>query len=837
MPDLKGCMLQLQKPDGSKLGPPVKLSYKQMQVMSEIPVESLHIADEDGNLRVDTITIQEVKVKSEKVIDALFEAWTQLRSILMQHESALSRRWSNKKPQQRKALLHEAWPEMLPMHRPDFEVLRNKDRGKKSTTTTDFALRFPHMNVEDLSQKNFLPLMLDSRGRNSPATLTNADRDSLRVGIKSKLLVPKYIRGYTMLLNGEHTRETYGRLVSWKHDRQAFYKCQRGIAPDPGLGLLLLEIQRDVLKFLVRCAGLLLHDIPMAGLLNASIEATSNLQDLPSSQVKSASRSSTGDQESLTAHTLEGAYRAPDAFDFERLACLVEAKCHEVEDHFLLVREDPGYFADLLQEACGHTVEAVLNRSFDSNSPSLSEESWDNALCRVLMTAYHDVLIWECVSCLLDNLMNCYTKRKASIKLGQAFPEAYVQEFSRLAWFLECTIDGYLGALPEYMSAVPTFKKQIVNHPTSPGQFEISIAKKPDDYLFWLFTELLTGQLEKRRVCGLPNLFQEMESLITKDQKQKQRLSWRLIRTVSDLAVVAEIQRQMGLSTCSEHTFSAWSEEENLTWRNVRMAPLLEIREVFQAGTGLGSLVMDLRVFDYPSHKPRTASSTAKLRSAEDALDNLWQQIDQLFVCKTGKTLKSLEGKRINYCDVRRTPAWIEPTTSTECNSQVPENVDVALALATLELRTESTVDRSQQLAVREKTKTRNAAAFEGPANTLDANTDPLAATANISNPKLTVKKKAFNTFAALFGKLVGDTLPGELPWIDFMKAMVNIGFGAEKLQGSAWLFKAAEKSKFGSIIFHEPHPESKLPMQWARRIARRLNRNFGWTADTFVTE
>lgn len=62
---------------------------------------------------------------------------------------------------------------------------------------------------------------------------------------------------------------------------------------------------------------------------------------------------------------------------------------------------------------------------------------------------------------------------------------------------------------------------------------------------------------------------------------------------------------------------------------------------------------------------------------------------------------------------------------------------------------------------------------------------------------------------------------------------MVDAGFGARKLQRSAWLFASEQ----GKIIFHESHPESKLPMQWARRIARRLNRDFGWTMDTFVLD
>ncbi|KAL8994276.1 MAG: hypothetical protein Q9169_005711 [Polycauliona sp. 2 TL-2023] len=820
MPDLVHYKIRVLKPDGSSTM--TKVSYEELQeYMSTRPVGSLEIGDEDGNRREDTITIQEVKIKSQTALDALFKAWAQLRCIIAQHESALSRRWSNKKPKQRKELLREAWPEMSLIHRPIFEILRNKDRGKQTTSMTDFSLRFPYMYVEDLSQKDLLIVMLDSRGRNSPATFTNADRESLGVGLRSKLLVPKYIRGYTMLLNGEHTHETYGRLVCWKQDRQAFIKCQMGIAPDPGMGLLLLEIQRDVLKFLVRCAGLLLHNVPMANLLNTSMATVSTLQILQTTQSRTPLRTSTTNHASFATHTLDEPYRAPNAFNFGRMQYLVQAKCREVEDHFLLAREDPGYFVDLLQEERVHVVESVSLRNGDTKSAPLPEEAWDEILRQVLTTAYQDVLIWECIASLLESLAFSYEEQKATMRLGQPFPEAYVKEFSRLKFMLASTIQDYLFHLPAYMCAVPTFKKQIVNAVTSSGEYKFKFLKKPG----------------KPQICGHANVLQEIEKLITNDNDQKKRLSSRLIRVVSDIAVIAEIQRQMDLCTCSEHSSSAWSDEENAAWAKNRLVPILELLTVLGGGVGLGSLVMDLRIFDYPFHKPRTASSTAKLRSAENALDNLWNEVNQLFVRKTGKTLKSWEEGRINYRDIRRTPAWIEPRSSTEWDSQVPEDLDVALALATLEQRTESTIDQSQPLGARQKTKTRSSTAHDSAVDTPDSGANTIGASASVAIPRLTVKKKAFNTFAALFGKSTANTMPGELPWVDFKRAMVNIGFGAEKLQGSAWLFKPSDKLPSGSIIFHEPHPESKLPMQWARRIARRLNRNFGWTAETFVTE
>ncbi|KAL8895838.1 MAG: hypothetical protein Q9207_007989 [Kuettlingeria erythrocarpa] len=735
MSELKGSMMMLKTPRGT--GPPVKFTYKEMQyIMTTMPVGNIHFPDENGEIREDTITLMEVKKLSCIALDALFEAWKQLISIMAQHGSTLNKRCSKRTTNQRKEILSK------------------------------------------------------SRSRNPPAVFTNADRDSVRVGIKSKILVPKYLRGYAMYLNGEQTRETYGRLVSWEHDRQALLKCHYCIAPDPGMGLMILEIQRDLLQFLVRCGVAILHDIPLADLIKPPSDS-STPHRTPWLEENSSNIPAT-EHESSTAHALEAPYRAPDAYDFARLRSLVDAKCREANDHFLLVREDPGYFAELIHEECGHTVEAILDRSYDPHVTQLSAASWNEAISRCLMNAYHDAFMWEAVSVLFKQLIATYTEQKAIIQPGQALPDAYVEAFSRLGYFLDCVIVGYLGALPEYMSAVPTFRRLINNKPYG-SMYESYMEKKPDDYLYWLFTELVMSKDDKKkRICGLANILQEMETVITKDQKQKQRLTWRLVRLISDVALITEIQRHLDLSAVNDYRLSAFEDEENKAWMDNRMASLLEIKRVFQEGTGLAALVMDLRVFEYPSERTRTAVTTAKMRSAEQALDLFWEKLNQHFVRKTGKTLKELEANKVQYRDIRRTPVWTDPRPLIKERgegSKEKENLDVSLALATLEERTESTIHSSKPSAVRQKVKTRGSlvddaqAELPEPTPATEKNTPPA------TPPKLSVKKKAFNTFAALFGKpaAAADTkLPGELPWTDFKKAMVNVGFGAEKLQGSA---------------------------------------------------
>jgi hypothetical protein len=92
------------------------------------------------------------------------------------------------------------------------------------------------------------------------------------------------------------------------------------------------------------------------------------------------------------------------------------------------------------------------------------------------------------------------------------------------------------------------------------------------------------------------------------------------------------------------------------------------------------------------------------------------------------------------------------------------------------------------------------------------------------------VDKRTHKVFKALFHSPYSPNLPSEVPWLDFLHAIVALGFSAEKAHGSAWNFflKATEVDIERSIPFHEPHSSKKIPFYWARRYVRRLARAYG---------
>lgn len=84
---------------------------------------------------------------------------------------------------QRREILLKAWPNMSATHRPDFVNFRDsKKQAPRSRTCRSEAFLWPHINLEDLQQRNLLLLFLNSRGRNLPETFRLADVKAAHLG-------------------------------------------------------------------------------------------------------------------------------------------------------------------------------------------------------------------------------------------------------------------------------------------------------------------------------------------------------------------------------------------------------------------------------------------------------------------------------------------------------------------------------------------------------------------------------------------------------------------------------------------------------------------------------
>ncbi len=164
---------------------------------------------------------------------------------------------------QRKKVLLAARPNMAAVHRPDMLALTKETPQQRANGSIyrDVYL-WPYLNIEDLVRQRSLLLLLNSRGRHLPDAFAHADFEGVHVGSASGALRPAFLDSHTMLLNGQHTAETYGQLIAWKDNEDAFTWLRSGVGFHPGMGLMVMELQQEILRFLVQCCQTISGDFP-----------------------------------------------------------------------------------------------------------------------------------------------------------------------------------------------------------------------------------------------------------------------------------------------------------------------------------------------------------------------------------------------------------------------------------------------------------------------------------------------------------------------------------------------------------------------------------------------
>ena len=96
-----------------------------------------------GAERVEYQKIMRRVQKARGVVNTIFDDWEKLQSIVSKHNKALGKRWSKKDDHKRRVLLLKAWPNMSPVHRPDFDVIRHDRKGPRSARCADDASHKP----------------------------------------------------------------------------------------------------------------------------------------------------------------------------------------------------------------------------------------------------------------------------------------------------------------------------------------------------------------------------------------------------------------------------------------------------------------------------------------------------------------------------------------------------------------------------------------------------------------------------------------------------------------------------------------------------------------------
>lgn len=662
---------------------------------------------------------------------------------------------------------------------------------------------WPYINKEDLTKPKTLLLLLNSRGRHPPSAFAAADIDSMHLGKVLGAIEPVFLNSYVFILNGATTADEYGKLLAWDDHPDAFDWMASRKQFLPGEGLLILEAQKRLLRFLVQCCRLILHDIS-----DTAIDSDT-FPILPEPQLKTEAE--VDGFESLAVMAAEAPYRVPQRLDLARVRSLLEARASAAEDHLWALREDPSYFAECLLDCKEHRQE-MLQDIYKNAHPATSKTRrgtlWARIIGNTIVESYLRLELFSELSRQVEELQSLQSKYEGKLSPLKNLPDNYMKALLKFRYYLNQAAKGPQNQLKHVFVASPPMRRFFVRQPPLDSTTsKIVVMSRPDAKLsdiegqvIWLLRTLWEDG-QPLFFARLTIVVDELDRLLQSEPQAKTLVTSYVASIIGDLSIIAQCLRQLefyqpwanGFEFQSvEHLDGIKSEyaEKNTKWAALILG--------FQDKDLLRSSVATLGDptggrFEYPVGKRRTQQHVEMMRQAEANLDVFWASVDQLMKNK-GTSIEGTAVKKLFALgrELQRTPEWVPlpkvvPDTANKKNVS-QDDVDQFLTkpFSILYFGSETSGSALALRSSKNKVKTRgapNSKQEEEPDNKAEQNPiDP--------QPTFPVDAHAFKVFRTLFFNPRVTSTPGEVPWNDFLHAMMSTGFVAEKLYGSVWQFR-----------------------------------------------
>lgn len=774
----------------------------------------------------------------------IFKNFELLGGILDRHEGTIHRRWLKKSNKTRLAIIREAWgTKMTPSHRPDFEALELEGEIKRceGTDYRDYYL-WPYINGEDLCKPRSLLLLMSTRGRSHPSELAIREHEAHRLGRSACIFADpssrKDFEEHCMNLVSRGGDDLYGRLWNSKTHPDRCPHLPDGDYRKPYYGLLVLETQERVLSFLVQCAKLLLHDIAEDAILQSPMQPF-QIPPRPDDM-----------QTSLATIAAETSHQKPDSLDFSRIATLLAARHDAAADHLWSLRENPSYFEAQMLEYREHRREVLLDfcgRQHPSLLPGHDDGFWARVVSHEITRAYGSIEVYAELQSQAEELKDMQKEYAEALSTFSDYPERYTAALLEFRVNLKAAAGTYSLDLGLGLCASPSmrsyYRRSLKPNPVTHEHSVLQNPKLKDDPVRARFSWLVDTLFEQKAMCemiGLTGIIDELQRLAD-TESTRSLLSTYIVSTVGDLSIVSECIHQLEL-------YQPWAQKHGCLPRERQCEMkrdlikccepwLAVVRAIDEKDFSLGNLGKPTRGrFTYPVAKRRTRENVELMRSAEKNLDTFWHKVDQDIESKCG----GLGGGAVHRLltqdrTLQRTPEWIEQVRE----STQPALEELYIPLSRLfyynQTCSKKAILGSSGQQSKEKIKTRGNGDQDFPTTEQSANLPPAEAQ---TKPHFALNARALKVFKTLFFTPSTTSVPGEVAWMDFLHAMIAVGFVPQKLYGSVWQF-SPDLDKLlveRSIQFHEPHGgNSKIPYRIARRHGRRLNRAYGWDGYSFT--
>ncbi|KAH8908485.1 hypothetical protein BR93DRAFT_976653 [Coniochaeta sp. PMI_546] len=768
---------------------------------------------------------------------------------------------------------------------PEPEAEKESSSDNLSPRQKREAILWPCINLKSLVSKWWYMLqMLHSRGRHSIPYFALQDMPPARPDFLELFIRFHWVQNHFMALeenrdaDADVKQSSYGRLV-FISDAETSYKAVADkLAMRSEYGLILLEIQARLYKFLLDLVRSILHDIP-EDLLESSIEVKPD-PGLLSGAAAGLQQVWVADEREEAPYTGSNAqYHNADNRQVQLRfnQSVVKAKWNEALEHWQLLRYDPGYLAESVSQWKDHRVD-LLRDTKGRASPLANSEIWTRAVRDCVMTAFQKMLYWDEAWRRMEFLQWLVLPvRSIEGRLASAHDMTERRDSARcfLYSYLSCWEESLIRLLRKIWTFSPRLRpysrriaregslsrKSATSSRASPpggsveekNEDEAGKSKTTDDeewrydqdheyeqshtdgeqpkkrrswqYFEWLFNCLYDRNV--RYVLGVQTILDEIDYLVN-SSAEAMRLPpqehWMLSDLVncqiSDLATQSEIFEGEFKSPIDSnyHTMRALKRDRN--WL-IQQETLFEYR--WKGGSGAGMRIRGPFTFEGSQKMWSLANpSDGRFDSPIDKGAKTEADVQQLARAK--RALKHFWTTFDSEVKAQNVYYYINNTDILDFPKSPEE-----LMGTSLEAQAEKQDAGSGVVKVEPEPEPEPEPVSDDESETLsDYGSNPaLSYRHNRLHIRLDVDKKALRVFRTMFVPASKDWQPQPLPWKDFEHALLQADYKMSCRYGRAWFVVPPNGPPGCYHIFRQPNHGEKLTVATLRRYGLRLN----WSA------
>ncbi|THY63311.1 hypothetical protein D6C99_00610 [Aureobasidium pullulans] len=708
----------------------------------------------------------------------------------------------------------------MELHTP--QSLADENLREETVASYQDSWFLPYLDAQTLSEDPTLFLsLLHHRTANEPEQWLMFDNANI-VLAEHFAIVPNTFNPNCVVAQGPE----YGKLVKWNADQAhrweiiGFTKAHH-----------LLTAQKSMMTLLSNCVkGLLAEaDVPPTLEIHPKWEG---LIDSDFSRFKTSFSWSTD---------FVKPFSQPPKFNAREVAELIASRHRVVLDELELLQTDPQYVQSLSKDICA----------------CLFFESWKLGDVMPWIVDYlffetmHRESYWRQLAAESEQMM-----RYLNV-LEEAPSKQAKQDFDRAVFIVQDLCIETFAVFQGQVFAGTLVQKGFERNFEFTGSAKVKSTNRtfsqkdwfPDDLLYWSVSTL--GYDENRPFTMDPTFnFAIIDHLCRTDSKEANRIDQTMLDRLSDMSILSDAIASIRSDTTrnrsvDEQVAKIFASKSHTTspaeWIkkiNAGHCPML--------GDTLGPDLLRLyQEFPWPRGKKDLRWLDQAIASRA-CLTKVWERFKKLWV---DKLVEAKVSKKLIDEDIKVLSAATSPRYQEEVEQEKQDILELVAQSAEAEAAKSNTQVEMQtfwgkeneslaSLPTRFKSMTPLSPDTETVTDSLKNQiviyVPPTRAAALPSIQR--VKSDNIAVFHHMF-PLRGAESQRSFSWQHFLGAMVDAGFSIFQSQGSAITLKLDDYSGVGvkTIVLHRPHPSPTVNPVMLRRIAKRMEKWFGWHREMFV--